>query len=236
MIDVHSHILPGVDDGAKTWEIAEQMCRMALADGTTHMVATPHSNDEYAYDRVALQQKLDELQRRVPEIELSLGCDMHLSFDNIELAMREPARFAIGNTRYLLVEFSDYNVPPTIINVLLDLQSAGLVPIITHPERNPVLQRHPEYVQQFAENGCLIQVTANSITGFWGSGPKRYSESLLKKGLVHLIASDAHETKRRTPILSAAREMAAKIVGSERARSMVEDVPRAIVTNRKIIV
>lgn len=234
MVDVHCHILPGVDDGAKSWEIAEEMCRMAHADGITHIVASPHSNNEFQYDRTAHEERLAELQSRVPQMRFSLGCDMHLSFDNIEAALSDTRRFAIGNTRYLLVEFSEFSIPRSIENVLQDLQGAGLIPIVTHPERNPVMQRHPDMVERLANLGCLVQVTANSITGFWGSTPKKMSESLIKKGLVDLVASDAHDTRRRVPILSEARKALVRLAGEERAQAMVEYAPRAIVNDEKL--
>src|SRR6476660_3298090 len=111
MVDIHSHILPSVDDGAKSWEMAVEMCQMAAADGITHMVASPHSNDEFKYDRKAHEATLAQLREKINgALALSLGCDFHMSFDNIMAVRKNPAEFCIGNTNYLLVEFSDFGV------------------------------------------------------------------------------------------------------------------------------
>jgi len=234
MVDIHSHILPNVDDGSNSWETTEAMCRMALEDGVRHMVATPHANYDYFYAREEHAALLEELRARIPEMQFSLGCDFHLSYDNIEDALKHPRKYTIGNTRYLLVEFSDYGIARQMPEVLYSLHLAGMRTIITHPERNPVLQRHPESVTSMAEMGCIIQITANSLTGFWGKVPQKLCESFLKQGIVGVIASDAHGTKRRTPVLSEARATAAKIVGEEKASAMVESTPLAIVNDEPL--
>ena len=108
MVDIHSHILPEVDDGPKSWDVSIAMCQAAAADGITHMVATPHANDRYQYDRERLQGVLERLQKEAGDApKLSLGCDFHLSYENIQDALAHPKRYVIGNTRYLLVEFSN---------------------------------------------------------------------------------------------------------------------------------
>ncbi len=235
MVDIHSHILPCVDDGAKTWEIAVQMCRMAAEDGITHMVASPHSNDEFRYDRGTHQATLEELRKKVDGIvELSLGCDFHLSFDNIVALRKNPAEFCIGATNYLLVEFSDFGVSRQILGALEEFLDLGLVPVVTHPERNPMFQSKPELVLQMAEMGCVIQVTANSLTGFWGNGPRKIAEWLLKKEAAHVLASDAHDLQRRTPVLSKARDAAAAIVGNVQAARLVGENPEAIVQGKSL--
>src|SRR5690349_19513736 len=161
MIDIHSHILPNVDDGAKSWEIAEQMCRMAMGDGTTRMVATPHANDRYVYDRRYLAALLCQLQDRVgPDLSLSLGCDFHLSFDNLQRVVDSPHVYTIGSTNYLLVELSNFSIPTQITDCFRRLGDCGLTPIVTHPERNPILQQTPQRILEWAEQGCLVQVTA----------------------------------------------------------------------------
>jgi protein-tyrosine phosphatase len=233
MIDIHCHILPAVDDGAKSWDVTLEMCRMAQQDGVTHIVATPHANFEYIYNRSAHEALLDELRERVPDLSFSLGCDFHLSFENIEDALIHPERYAIGDTRYLLVELSEYSVF-NVNQTLFQLRTAGLVPIITHPERNPIVLANPEMVDAFFEAGGLIQITANSLTGFWGRTSQKMCESLLRKNMVHFISSDAHGVKNRPPLLSAARQAAAKIVGDEAADRLVIANPDAIVTNQNI--
>lgn len=233
LIDIHCHLLPAVDDGSKSWETTIEMCRLAQEDGVTHIVATPHANYEYRYDRAAHLALLDELRRRVPGISFSLGCDFHLSYENIEDAMKHPGRYAIGETRYLLVELSEYSAF-NVSQTLYQLQTAGLVPIVTHPERNPLVLAKPDLLQEFSDVGCLFQITANALTGSWGRSSQKMSESMLRNKMVHFISSDAHGVKGRPPILSAAREAAAKIIGSAEAEKLVEDNPAAVVTNQLV--
>src|SRR5579859_434235 len=186
MIDIHSHILPGVDDGAKDWETAQQMCLAATADGVTRIVATPHANERYAYDRAANSKRRDELQKLVGNaIKISLGCDFHLSVDNLKKLLADPSPFVIDETKYLLVEFPDYFPVEILVGALEHIAAAGLIPVITHPERNPVLQRNLELVADFAGAGWPIQVTANSLTGFWGRVAEQCARKLLEAQVVH---------------------------------------------------
>ncbi len=235
MVDIHCHMLPGIDDGAKNWEMAEEMARIALADGITHVVCTPHANDKYPYDREAHEGSLQELGRRTGgKLHFSLGCDFHFSFENLEEALVNPEKFLISGTDYLLVEFSDYAMSPQTGNMLLRLSSMGITPIITHPERNLILQRKPEHVLDFVQNGCLVQVTANSVTGHWGEKPKSISHWLLSRNAVHVLATDAHDPKHRPPILSKAREAVAKDHGDELAYALTAANPQAIILNEPV--
>lgn len=230
MIDIHCHILPEVDDGPKCWEEAVAMCRMAAADGITHMVATPHANSRYAYDRAYLSELLEELRERVgPAPGLSLGCDFHLSDENLERALERPQDYTIGETNYLLIELSNYSIPMQLADCFRRLGDRGLAAILTHPERNPILQQTPQRVLEYADQGCLIQVTASSLTGFWGERPEIVARWLLDRSGVNILASDAHDRQRRVPNLSKAREIVEGIVGTEYAVALVEDNPGAIV-------
>ena len=235
MIDIHCHILPEVDDGPKSWEIAEAMCRMASEDGIDHIVATPHSNDRYFYDRQYLLTLLENLRQRIgPRPALSLGCDFHLSFDNMQSALRTPEKFCIGKSHYLLVEFSNFSISPQVDDWFTQMRERGITPIITHPERNPILQENPQRVVKWKELGCAVQVTASVFTGFWGPRPRQIAEWLLKEETVHFLSSDAHDTKRRVPILSEARKVIAKDFGEELAQSLVESNPRAVVKDQPL--
>ena len=235
MIDIHCHILPEVDDGPKSWEVAVEMCRMAASDGITHMVATPHCNDRYHYDRSYLTQCVRRLQDLVgPSPALSLGCDFHLSYDNLQSALADPDRYTIAGSRYLLVELSDFSIPTQIGDCFLRLGDHGITPIITHPERNAILQPNPQRVIEFVELGCAVQITANALTGFWGERVQRATRWLVEHEAVHVIASDAHDTKHRTPVLSRARDMAASICGADVAQAMVEGNPRAILESQPL--
>lgn len=211
------------------------MCRAAAADGITHMVATPHANDRYHYDREYLQGLLAHLQQLVGEApKLSLGCDFHLSYENIQDALANPARYVIEGTRYLLVEFSNYSVPQQTTDSFLKLGDCGITPIVTHPERNPILRESPQRVVEWAEQGCVIQMTGSALTGFWGERTRRAATWLLEHEAVHVLATDAHDTEKRVPILSTARDAAADICGDEVAEALVEANPRAIVANQPL--
>jgi protein-tyrosine phosphatase len=230
VIDIHCHILPEVDDGPKSWDIAVEMCRMAVADGITHTVATPHANDRYVYDRTYLSELLDQLREKSGgTLELSLGCDFHLSFENLERVLENPQTYTIGETNYLLVELSNFSVPPQLSAFFTRLADRGLTPILTHPERNPILQQTPQRILEWAEQGCLVQVTASALSGFWGERPEIIARWLLDRSAVHVLASDAHETRRRIPNLSVGRAVAEKVVGAEYAQALVEGNPGAIV-------
>jgi protein-tyrosine phosphatase len=233
VIDIHSHILPEVDDGPKSWETAVAMCRMAAQDGIEHMVATPHSNDRYFYDREYLSGLLQNLQRRIGDRpKLSLGCDFHLSLENMQAALVTPEKYRIGNTRYLLVEFSNFGIPTQIDDWLSQMVEHGTRPILTHPERNPILQQSGERVLELVERGCAVQITASAITGFWGAKPRDMAQWFLKKEAVHFLATDAHDTSRRPPVLSEARKMVAKQFGEQLAAALVEGNPQAVVDDK----
>ncbi len=232
VIDIHCHLLPEVDDGPKSWDVAVEMCRMSAADGITHAVATPHANDRYVYDRGYLSGLLDQLRQKIEgvcDLEFSLGCDFHLSFENLERVLEQPHKYTIGDTNYLLIELSNYSVPTRLADCFTRLGDRGLTPILTHPERNPILQQAPQRILEWAEQGCLMQVTGSALTGFWGERPEIIARWLLDRSAVHVLASDAHDAKRRIPNLSAARDIAERIVGSDYADALVEGNPGAIV-------
>jgi protein-tyrosine phosphatase len=230
VIDIHSHILPEVDDGPKSWDVSVAMCRMAATDGITHMVATPHANDRYHYDREYLKGVLAHLQQLVGDtIKLSLGCDFHLSYDNLQDAFSNPTRYVIEGSQYMLVELSNYSVPPQTTDSFLKLGDCGMTAIITHPERNPIVSESPQRIVEWAEQGCIIQMTGSALTGFWGERVRRVAQWLLERQSVHVLATDAHDTAKRVPVLSTARDAASVICGEEVADALVEANPRAIV-------
>ena len=235
MVDIHCHILPGIDDGPKSWDITAEMCRMAAADGITHIAATPHCNDEYPYDRERYIEMLGQLSDAAEgKLAFSLGCDLHFSYDNVQDAMEHPRRYTIGDSPYLLVEFSDFGIPPAVRQNLLAISSCGMVPIITHPERNRPLLNKPEMVLEFVEQGCLVQITANSLTGYWGSRSRSMAEWLLQRQAVHVVATDAHDPAHRKPVLSEARKVVTELAGEAVANELFVRAPAAIVDGRSL--
>jgi protein-tyrosine phosphatase len=230
VIDIHCHILPEVDDGPKSWETAEAICKMATADGITHMVATPHANDRYHYDRAYLTQLLAMLQERIgPSPSLDLGCDFHLSFENMASALATPERYCIGTSHYLLVELSNFSIPEQIDDWLAQMHEKGITCIVTHPERNPILQQNTARVLRWIKLGCAVQITASALTGGWGERAGEIAKWLLRQNAVHFIATDAHNTQRRPPILSEARKVVVREFGEDLATALVETNPTAVI-------
>lgn len=230
MIDIHCHILPEVDDGSKSWEMSVEMCRMAVADGIEQMVATPHANERYRYDRDYLAAVLRRLQEQIGDKpRLALGCDFHLSYENLQDLMVRPEYYTIEGRKYLLVELSNFGIPAQMDECFTNLSAHGITPVITHPERNPILQRDPRRVLQWIALGCAVQITASSLTGFWGERAWRTAQWLLKRNAVHVLATDAHDPVRRVPVLSAARDEVAEVYGRDVAMALVNDNPAAIV-------
>jgi protein-tyrosine phosphatase len=235
MIDIHCHLLAEVDDGPKSWDVSEEMCRMARADGIEHIVATPHANHRYHYDREHLSKVLDYLRQRIGDApRLSLGCDFHLSYENLQDAMVRPERYVIGTSRYLLVELSNYSIPPQVAESFTKLRGIGVTPIITHPERNPLLQRAPQQILQWVELGCAVQVTGSALTGAWGEVAWRTAQWLLQRDAVHFLASDGHDVKRRPPVMSEARAAVAELCGDDVAGALVDENPQAVISGQPL--
>ena len=230
MIDIHCHPLPATDDGPKTFDVAVEMCRMAAADGVTHLVATPHCNYEYPFRPEENQTKLAQLQAEVGDTpQLLLGCDFHLSYDNLRQLIENRGQFTINASSYVLVEFDDHFVPEQMDRVFYELQVAGLTPIVTHPERNPVCCRRPEVLFNWVTRGCLLQVTAQSYTGGFGHAAQRFAEHLLERNFIHFFASDAHDTRHRPPILSPCYQKVAATRGKALADLLLKKNPEAVV-------
>jgi protein-tyrosine phosphatase len=235
MVDIHCHILPDLDDGATEESVSQKMFEMAARDGIRDLVATPHSNYQYEFDPEINRRKRDQLQQSMGETpQLHLGCDFHLSFENIERAKTDHARYSINGKQYLLVEFADTNIPPHTDQIFLDMLSRGLVPIITHPERNPILANQPDVIAKWIETGCLVQVTAGSVTGRFGKRALRSTQTLLKRNMVHFVATDAHNLTTRPPVLSEARDTIAREISQEVAEAISEANPRAVIDGRRV--
>jgi protein-tyrosine phosphatase len=229
VIDIHSHILPGLDDGSKSLEESIAMARMAAAAGTTDIVATPHANQEYRFDPLVVQNKISEVQAAVGDSpQIHYGCDFHLTMENIEDALRAPEKYSIDHHGYLLVEFSDFHIPKTTDEIFARMMRVGLLPIVTHPERNQLLQKRLPELEAWAAQGVLMQVTALSFLGRFGRTAKRFAEELMNHGLVHFVASDAHDTKWRTTDMRESRRHVEKQYGLEAADRIFEENPRAV--------
>jgi protein-tyrosine phosphatase len=232
MVDIHHHLLFGLDDGSDSIETSVAMAKIAVADGITHIVCTPHANSHFEFDPQVNAAKIDELRARfiAENIALTLGagCDFHLSFDNVQQAKIRPERFSINGLSYLLVEVPDYGLPPGLTETFYELQLAGLTPILTHPERNPTLQSDPNRLKDWLRGGVLIQVTADSLTGNKGKQAQRMAHDLLEKRWVHFLATDAHNTTSRPPRMREAHDLVAAKYGVSYAHALCLTNPLAV--------
>lgn len=233
MYDLHSHILPGIDDGPKSFESSVEMASVAADCGTTVMIATPHRKDvienfsiPFIQDCLKLLNK--ELLRRNIGIDILLGMENHLDLE-LPDAFSNGEALTLAGSRYALIELPFFGKPNYMEDVLYNIQARGLTPVLVHPERIEAIQKNPSLLSQFVNHGMLTQVTAGSIVGYFGIRIKEFTQRLLKDGLVHIIASDTHSAKGpRSPLISEGLDVAKSLVGEEKARSMVVDTPRNI--------
>jgi len=230
VIDIHSHILPGIDDGPMALEEAVAMLKIAAESGTTDIVATPHANARFTFDPELIDRKIAELQAAAgPAPRIHRGCDFHLTVENIQDALAKPAKYTINNKRYLLVEFSDAFIPDTMHEIFDRFQAAGLTPVVTHPERNVLLRTRIDRLRSWVENGCLVQITAQSLLGRFGRTARHIASQLLQQNLVHFVASDAHDTKHRPPTLNEAYTYVSRTWGEKSAQTIFVTAPRAAI-------
>jgi protein-tyrosine phosphatase len=239
MYDIHSHVLPGLDDGAKTLEDAVELCRMAAADGVRAIVATPHIREGVWPNRrerilPALEELRQELTRRSVAIEVLLGAEIYFSSE-VYAAIGEGAFPTYGDgRRYFLLELPNYFILRQAQRLVFDFRTAGLTPVLAHPERNPQLMGNLLGLEELVRMGALVQVTAMSVTGRFGRAARRAAETLLERGLVHVVASDGHHPSLRPTLLRAAYDRIAARHGEQRARRLLVDNPRAIVEGGEV--
>ncbi len=211
------------------------MLTMAAECGTTDIVATPHCDLEYKFDPEVNRARVEELRAAAAgRIRIYEGCDFHLTYDNIQDAIAHPGKYTINHKSYLLVEFSDLLIFKNCTEIFGNLLGAGIVPVITHPERNRLLQQRLENLREWAQEGCCLQVTAGSLLGHFGKTAKEFSLQLLGENLVHFIASDAHDTTRRTPNLIDSFQWMSKNYGHSTAQRLFVSNPRAAVAGEPI--
>jgi len=241
MFDLHCHILPGIDDGSRSWDESVEMARIAAADGITDIVATPHITPGlYDNTTASISVLVEEFSNRLATagipIRLHVGADVRVD-PNVVSGVEAATIPVLGNRiRYLVAELPSQMMPPNIRELVYALQLRQIIPIITHPERHASMQQDPGLLRQLVEAGALAQVTAGSLTGEFGPVARRTANKMLERNLIHLIATDAHGTQKRRPVLTPGLAAAAAIVGEEAARAMVLDVPRAILAGVPVVI
>lgn len=235
MIDIHHHLLFGTDDGPGDLESSVAQAEAAAANGITHVVCTPHANNTWEFNPEQNRAKLALIRERIGDkLTLGLGCDFHLSYDNIQEALQNPTKFTINQGSYLLVEFADTGIPETIGDTFYEFLLRGVRPILTHPERNPILQRNPERLVEWLRGRCVVQITAGSLEGRFGQRAQEMAWDLLAKQWVHFIATDAHNLERRPPYLQAVADEVGKKFGAATAQRLCVENPRAVFENREL--
>lgn len=235
MIDLHSHILPGVDDGAPDLSAALEMARAFTVDGVMVLACTPHilpglyhnTGRQIEAAVTALQNALDDAG--IP-LRLVSGADNHMVPDFVP-GLETGHLLTLAGSRYVLVEPPHHSVPPRMDDFFFGVLARGYVPILTHPERLSWINQHYRAIERLADSGVWMQVTAGSLTGAFGRNARYWAERMLDEGRVHILATDAHDTQRRPPNLSAGREAAARRVGANEAENLVVVRPRGIVAN-----
>ncbi len=221
LVDIHCHLLPGLDDGAASWDEALAMAEMATADGVGTIIATPHQLGSHAGNSAAaIRTAAERLQRAIGRRGLPLrvlpGADVRIEPDLVEKIRRGEVLTLADHRRHVLLELP-HEVYFPLERLLAELAAAGLVGILSHPERNLGILNQPGVLRPLVERGCLLQVTAGSLSGAFGARIQEFAESLVIEGIVHFIATDAHGSKTRAPVLSTAFQRVAKLAGEEAA-------------------
>jgi protein-tyrosine phosphatase len=225
VIDLHSHILPGIDDGSRSLAMSLDMARMAVDDGIQLMACTPHIYPGlYMNDTAGIMAARDALQEALDEagipLQLTIGADVHLVPGLLD-RLRAGTVPCLHHTRYLLLEPAHHVAPPHFQESVFSLVAAGYVPVITHPERLTWVEDHYPVFRDLIRQGAWMQVTAASLTGLFGARAKYWGERFLDEGLTHILATDAHSSGRRTPLMAQAREIAERTLGREEADLLV---------------
>lgn len=235
MIDLHCHMLPGIDDGATDLEVALEMARVAVADGITVTACTPHiMPGVYANTGPGIRQAIAAFSAALGEAAIPLrlvpGADVHLATD-LAQGLKDGRVLTLNDSRYFLFEPPHHVMPPRLEHAVFDVMAAGYQPIITHPERLTWIENHYDVMQKMAHAGAWMQITCGSITGRFGRRPQYWAERMVDEGLVHILATDAHNLRNRSPSMAKSRDMVAERLGEDEATNMVLVRPQGILDN-----
>jgi protein-tyrosine phosphatase len=240
MIDLHCHILPGLDDGAKSLEEAVEMAQIAEDEGIERIVATPHlfRGDFMQEGLGIIEEKREELSRALKandiQLELLSGAEVHISHNLMDEIMKNRESLVIDCSSYMFVEFPSRHVFSGAKELFFELMSEGIIPIIAHPERNAIFVRHPSFLYELIQMGSLAQANSGSLSGVYGREAEQAVLRFLEMNLIHFIGSDGHNTDAVAPRLSEARERTEEIIGQEGALALVRDNPGAVLEDKQI--
>jgi len=235
MIDTHLHILPGVDDGPETMQEALALAHVLVQEGIHSAIATPHYNDEFPQRPAAeIRERVDNLQQELDhhsiQLRLYAGHEALIKPGLVEDI--QAGRLAtLNGSRYLLLELWNSTWLPETERVIFELRVHGIVPIIAHPERYRAIQQDPARLVPLLQQGVLTQLTAGSLVGVCGRTIQRCAETLLRKGLIHCIASDAHGLHKRAPTILQSLRYAIQIIGQVKTQQLIEGWPLVIINN-----
>ncbi|MDX1630966.1 MAG: CpsB/CapC family capsule biosynthesis tyrosine phosphatase [Thermoanaerobaculia bacterium] len=236
MIDLHSHVLPGVDDGPDDLEAAVAMCRAAATDGCTAVVTTPHLRHPAwpSTDRDQIRSAYERVRREVEGwFDLRLGAEIRVDADLLgELGGDHPSFLSLAGSRYLLLELDRWGTGPSPEEIVHEARVAGWIPVLAHPEHIPLFVESPDRAEILVRDGAMLQVTAMSVTGEFGRAAHRTAWELLDRGLVHFVASDSHSPEWRPPGLEEARRLRASRLGEEAAWRLTRDLPARVLADR----
>ena len=239
MIDTHLHILPGVDDGPETMDETIALARVLVQEGVRVAISTPHYNDQYPQRSAAeIWDRANQVQRALNYYGIPLRiCPGHEALIKPGLVedIQKGRVATLNGSRYLLLELWTRAWLPETERVIFELRAAGIIPILAHPERYLHIQQHPDRLASLLQQGVLAQLTANSLIGFWGKTIQRSAETLLKKKLIHCIATDSHGLRKRPPALGESLKRAERLLGQAGLRQVVETWPTAILNNQTSI-
>lgn len=240
MIDLHSHILPGVDDGADVIEESLAMIELAMEGGTSSIVVTPHSNQEGRFENFCSKELIDafdSLEQSVKKQHLSIqlyrGMEIMASEDVPE-KIKSGQLISLNKTRYYLIEFPFEDEPERMGDILESVLQMGKIPLIAHPERYECIGRHPEILFEWMDMGCCAQVNKGSLLGRFGSRVAKTAQVLMEHELVTCVASDAHTSVVRTPFMADVKEVMEEKYGYHYAKKLLHDNPKAILEDREI--
>jgi len=237
--DLHCHMLPGIDDGPERLEDALAMAQVAAADGTRVVVATPHGSQvEEQGGREALIQRIalfnHELHAQGTELEVAVGTEYLLNLELLEIVERGKA-ICLNGSHYVLVEIDFFQYPNYVEQAMFQMQVLGFTPVLAHPERQATIQRKPDLLARLVERGVISQITGGSLLGQFGREARKSAEQLLKRNLVHLLASDGHSPgPYRPPVLSEAIRSLERLVGEEATQLLSQENPYAIAHDWKV--